>query len=322
MTVKNLLLLAVIVLFAANMGGSNFAVSFAAATGAKMVSRKIGGFLFVIFVGLGAFLVGEMVTKTLSQEIVPKALITFGTCLDILIAATVSLFVANLLHVPQSTSLVTVGSILGVGLYAGKVFWREFIFLVPFWVVIPIVGYIATYFLGRVIYPPRRHNFWIYEKVFNHHQRLRVFVIIASCYNAFAVGTNNVANAVGPLVGADIVPARLGLVLVAPLFGLGAVLFRGPLKMAGEDIVPLGVITGTILCIISGSLMIVASLLGIPQSFVMLKMASVFAIGSVKNGHKHTLSSPLTKKTAFTWAVTPVMATVVAYVLTMIRSRM
>ena len=235
--------------------------------------------------------------------------------LVILISATVSLFIANLLRVPQSTSLVTVASIVGVGLYYGNIYTKTFLYLVPFWLLFPVIGYFSTYFLGKLIYPPRRSNFWIYEKLVNHRKRLKLFVIIASCYNAFSVGTNNVANAVGPLVGAGILPETLGFMLIAPIFGLGSLTFPQSIKAVSRKVVPLGLLTATIVCIVTGTLMITASILGVPQSFVMIKLASVFAISGLKNGHKLTFNNPETKKTFLTWIITPIIAAISSFLL-------
>jgi len=298
------------------MGGGNFAASFAAAYGGKIITKKRAQILFAIFVFLGAILLGRPVAGTLENRIIPSEFINLEVVVIILISATVSLFIANLLHVPQSTSLVTVGSILGVGLYFGSIYTKTFLYLIPFWIFLPLIGYVLTYILGKFIYPPRKSNFWIYERLVNHTERLKAFVIIASCYNAFSVGANNVANAVGPLAGADIISKSLGLALIAPIFGLGSLVFHQSLKTTGEKIVPLGLLTATIICLVTGTLMITASLLGVPQSFVMIKVASVFAISGLKNGHKLTFANPVTKKTYLTWIITPVIAAIISFLLT------
>ncbi|MFH1784569.1 MAG: inorganic phosphate transporter [bacterium] len=305
-------------LFALNMGGSNFAASFAAAYGGKVISKARAQVLFGVFVFLGALILGGPVAETLSSKIIPADAMNFNTVMIILVSATASLFASNLLHVPQSTSLVTVSSILGVGIYYGNVQGKTLLYLVPFWILLPVTGYVLTYFLGRVVYPPRKSNFWIYEKLVNHSRKLKAFVVIASCYNAFSVGANNVANAVGPVAGAGIINKTLGLALVAPVFGAGGVVLHGSLETTSKKVVPLGLLTATIILLVTGTLMIVASLFGVPQSFVMIKVASVFAIGGLKNGHKLTFADPLTKKTYLTWVVTPVIALTVSFLLTQI----
>lgn len=314
--IKYSILTVLVILFALNMGGSNFAASFAAAYGGKIITKKRAQILFVLFVFIGAVSLGGPVSQTLGQDLIPPWLIQFDTLLIILISATASLFIANKLGVPQSTSLVTVAAILGVGVYFRNIDTKILSYLTSFWVILPVIGYILTYLLGKLVYPSRKSNFWIYEKLVNHRERLKTFVIIASCYNAFSVGTNNVANAVGPLFGAGIVDKATGLLLIAPIFGLGSLVFHKPLKTASEKIVPLGLLTATIVCLVTGTLMITASLLGVPQSFVMIKLAAMFAISGLKNGHKLTFSNPVIKKTYLTWIVTPLFAFSVSFLLT------
>jgi sulfate permease len=307
------------VLFALNMGGSNFGASFAAAYGGKIITKRRAQFLFIVFVFLGAILIGRPVAETLGTRIVPREFITPDIVLIILLSATVSLFIANGLHVPQSTSFVAIFAILGVGAYFKSVYAETFLYMLPFWVVLPVIGYLLTFFLGKIVYPPRRSNFWIYEKLVNNKNRLKAFIIVASCYNAFSVGTNNVANAVGPLAGAGIIDKALGLALIAPVFGLGSFLFPRSLDTAGQKIVPLGIFSATIICFVTGTLIIIASIFGVPQSFVMVKVAAIFAVSGLKHGHKETFSHPVTRKTYLTWIITPLIAFFISYALVWVR---
>lgn len=314
--IKGLILSAIIAFFAMNMGGGNFAASFAAAYGGRILTKGRAQVLFIIFVILGAVLVGRPVATTLGSRIIPVDLLTIDTVLIICFSATCCLFIANLLKVPQSTSMVSVGSIIGVGLFYKKVYVSTLMYIVPFWIIMPLLGYVLTYFIGRMIYPPRASNFWIYEKLVNHRKRLAFFVIMASCYNAFSVGTNNVSNVVGPLVGAGILDVLTGLAVLAPIFGMGGVVFGKVLTSASDEIIPLGLLTATIICFVCGSLMIVASILGVPQSFVMIKVAAVIAVSGLKDGHAITFRNPMIQKTCITWVVTPVISVFLSYALT------
>ncbi len=303
------------VLFALNMGSSNFAASFAAAHGGGILSERKARVLFCIFVFSGAVLMGEPVSETLNSRIIPVQLLNAESVLIVIFSATTTILLANIIHVPQSTSFVTVASISGVGIYHRQVFGSILLYLLAFWILFPLLGYIFSFLLGKIIYPPRKGNFRIYEKLVNHQDRLKNFVIAASCYNAFSVGANNVANAVGPLLGTGIFDKVTGLILISPLFGAGSFIFQKSLRTTGEKIVPLGILTATIICIVTGTLMIIASLWGVPQSFAMIKIASVTAIGGLKNGHRMTFSNPSTKKTYITWIVSPAISFCLSFLL-------
>lgn len=316
MAIKEFLLIGVVIFFAMNMGASGIAPTFSAVYGSRLINKKVAALLFTIFVILGAFTLGAKVAKTLGQGILPKGMINADVALVILASATLSLFLANLLAIPESTSMVTIGAVTGAGLYFRHIQLKTFLWLIPMWLAFPVISYLITYRLYKSIYPPHKGNLWLYQKIFSHEKKLRVLAIVVSCYGAFAVGTNNVANAVGPLSAAGVLDARLGLFLIAPLFGLGAFFFgRRNIETFGKEVVPLGLITSNIVCLVTGSLLILASSLGAPFPYVQLNALSIFAISCVKNGHKFTLGHHITRKTIMVWTLTPLLAACVAYTL-------
>ncbi|MCL4417939.1 MAG: anion permease [Actinobacteria bacterium] len=313
--VKIILLIAIVMFFAMNMGASGIVPSFSSTYGSGLISRKRALILFGLFVILGGVLLGRRVAFTLGKNLLPKGLVTFDVTMVILSAATLALFIANMLKIPQSTSQVTVGAIVGAGIYFKHLNLRMLVLkILPMWVILPLLSYALTLWIYRKIYPPERDNLHIYQKLFANEKKLRLSAIIVSCYVAFAIGTNNVGNAVGPLFGAGLIGINLGLFLVSPIFGLGAlVLGKGPLQTAGHEIVPLGLFSSTIVSFVTGTLLIFASILGIPQSLVQLSLASIFAISCVKNGHKFTLTHRITKRALSVWTLTPLLAISVSY---------
>lgn len=315
--IKPVILIGLVVFFAVNMGASGIAPAFAAAFGAKLIRRNRAIILFSIFVILGALALGRNVSFTLGKNLLPQEFLSFNTALVIITAAALSLFLANILKIPQSTSQVTVGAITGAGLYFKHLYFKVLLMkIIPMWIILPLAAYIFTFLLYRVIYPPRHDNLYIYEKLFAHDKKIKITGILVSCYVAFAIGSNNVANAVGPLFGAGIVSIIPGLIMVAPIFGIGAGLMgKGNLDTAGKEVVPLGILSSTIVSFVTASLLIVASSLGIPQSLVQLNLCSIFAISSLKNGHKYTIDSHIARKTFIVWAVTPLLSVAIAYLL-------
>lgn len=316
--IKILLLTITVIFFAINMGASGIAPSFAAAYGGKLIEKKRAIALFSVFVVIGACVLGSNVAKTLGSGLLPGRLINPDVVLIILASATISLFIANLAGVPQSTSQVTVFSIAGVGLFLGGLNINTIFFrIIPTWVILPLLAYAATFILYKKIYPPEHDNLHIYERVFANAKKIRATTIFVSCYVAFAIGSNNVANAAGPLYGAGILDAWLGLAMISPLFGLGAVLLgKKTIDTAGHEIVPLGLVSSTIVSFITATLLIIASCLGIPQSLVQLNIFSIFAISCLKNGHKDTIDYHVTKKTFKIWIITPLISLFISYLLT------
>lgn len=312
---KIVFLITVVAFFAINMGASGIAPTFSAVYGGGIIKRKWAVLLFTVFVILGALTLGRGVVKTLSQSILPVEFINADVALIILSSATLSLFLANLLGMPESTSMVTVGSVVGAGLYFKHIRIETFFWLIPVWIIFPLVSFALTIFLYRKIYPPRQGNLWLYEKILSGENKLRKLAVLISCYGAFAVGTNNVANAVGPLVGAKLISINTALFFIAPLFGLGAFFFgKRNIDTFGKEVVPLGLITSNLICMVTGSLLIIASSMGAPFPYVQLTGLSIFAISCVKNGHAVTLGHHITKRALMVWTLTPLLSVLVSYV--------
>lgn len=314
---KEIILAVVVIFFALNMGGSGVAPSFAAPLGAKLIKKKRALVLFGCFVIIGALSLGRNVALTLGRGLLPQEVMNFDVALIIILSATSSLFLANILKIPQSTSQVTVGAVVGAGLYFKRLYLKILLFkILPMWIILPLLAYILTFLLYNKIYPPEHDNLHIYQKIFAHGKKLRLSSLAVSCYVAFAIGTNNVANAVGPLAGAGILGIAPGLILIAPLFAVGAgIIGKGPLETAGSEIVPLGLFSSTLVSFVTATLLIFASMLGIPQSLVQLNLCSIFAISCVKNGHRHTLDHHITQKTFMVWTLTPLLSIGVSYLL-------
>ncbi|MDO8603721.1 MAG: inorganic phosphate transporter [Candidatus Omnitrophota bacterium] len=315
--IKYIILIFVMVFFSLNMGASGIAPSFASTYGARLIKKKTAIFLFSFFVILGAVILGRNVAITLGKDLLPKEVMRFDVVLVVLVAGALSLFLANVLRIPQSTSQVTVGAIVGAGLYFRQINLKVLCFkILPAWVILPLVSYFLTLLIYRAIYPPKHDNFHIYEKIFANEKKMKIAALVVSAYVSFAIGTNNVANAVGPLSGAGLIGIGAGLLIIAPFFGIGAFLMGdGPLETAGKEIVPLGLMSSTLVSFVTATLLIVASIIGIPQSLVQLNLAAIFAISCLKNGHKYTWDQHIVKKTFFVWTITPLLSVAVSYLL-------
>ena len=143
--------------FAMNMGASGFAPSMAAAYGARFLSRLQCVAFFALFVMLGAIMAGGRVVDTISSDILPGGVFDVNVALVVMVTATATLLVANLLKIPQSTSQVTVCSLVGVGIYTGGLSGAPFKLMIPLWFILPFAAYLITLVLGRLAYPRLRH---------------------------------------------------------------------------------------------------------------------------------------------------------------------
>ncbi len=311
-----ILLFAVSVFWAMNMGASGLSASFHATYGSGILSRGTSIILFTACVSVGAVLVGPRVAQTIRSALIPEDLITPVVAVVILSGAAIALFTANVLRVPQSTTFLTVGSFLGTGLYFERFFPRTIVIIVINQLVLSAAAYFLTYFFMRFLYPPRRLNLRIYELLFQNRRKLALLSVAASCYTAFGIGTNNVPNVAGPLAGAGVLSPFLGLLLFSPVFGAGAYFFgRGVLEAAGKEIVPIGHFSAAVTSILTTSLVVTASLAGLPVSFVVISSMSMLAMRTVKDeiGHAWSMSQPVSRRIFLVWIITPGFAVAAAF---------
>ncbi len=305
-----LLALVLAAFFAMNMGGSGLSPSFAAPYGAGAIGKRRAALLFGLFVLFGAFIAGGKVVTTISRGIVPQDFIDPKVAFIVLLSAAISLFIANILRVSVSTSSVTVFSLIGVGLYFRELYTSTLLRIFSFWLILPFLAYTLTYLLGKFILPWEKKP-WIKK----HGHFLKIFVLATGCYVAFSIGSNNVANAVGPLIASGILNKELGFLLIAPFFGLGGLLFRRTLETVGKEITPLGMLGAAINGIVIGSLLLLSSIFGMPEPMVMLGATSIMGIGSVNSGHKFIITHQVVRKILSLWVISPLISLTVTYLL-------
>ncbi|MCM8819522.1 MAG: anion permease [Candidatus Omnitrophica bacterium] len=311
-----LFLIIISIFWALNMGASGLAVSFAPSVGSNIIKKNMAVVLFTIFVFIGAFFIGEKVAKTLSSKIISPEFVTQPVVLTILFSACISLFLSNILKVPQSTSIIIVGSFIGAGLYFKSLNLSLIRYLIFIWINISILSYFLTYFIVCKIYPPRQKNLRYYEKFLYHQHKLKKWTLFSNLYSAFGIGTNNVANVVGPLMAANIINASAGFLIFSLLFGLGGfILGRGVLNTVSKEIVPLGTLSALIVSLVVSTFIILSSFLGLPAPYVQLSSFSILAIHTAKEekNHSQTLAHSITKKILKVWVLTPILSIIICY---------
>lgn len=308
-SLANALLVVFSFFFALNMGGTGFSPSFSAALGARLVSRIGAVLLFAVFVGIGSLVVGGHVVKTLGAGFVPAGTIDRTTALFLITAAALTLSIANIVRVPQSTAWVTVFSLISLGLMKGNLNGHTIIYkLLPAWLSIPAISFGLTWLVARRLYPLRGWNYRLYEHLTKHEWKLRALVIASSCYVALGVGANNVANVVAPLSTAGVFDVQTGMLLFTPVFALGGFVFSRTAMSIGNEVVPLGLYSATIINVVVGTLILISARLGIPQSLVHAQTLAVFAIAYAKEGSYELARHPMVRKITVLWIVSPLIA--------------
>lgn len=307
-------LVALSILFALNMGGSGIAPVFSAEYGAGVISKKAACLLFAFFVLLGAYFLGFRVVRVISGGLINQDLINITAGIIIFTATTISLFLSNLFKIPASTSQITVFSIVGYGFFYGSVKWDIFKMMIPLWLVLPVLSFIFSYFLGKYLYPKIKN--W-------SHKSIKFWDIATSCYTAFSIGSNNVANASGVLEGAGVLSSKAATFMLAPFFGAGGFLLgRGNLESIGKKVTVLDLVSAGLISLITGTLLIAASLIGLPQSLVQLNAFSIFGFGVAQKGKgMRKLGRRVIKKSFIIWTASPALGFTISFLMTYLMNR-
>ncbi len=316
---------------AVNMGGSGTAPAFSAAYGANVLKQTLIPGLFGIMVLAGALIAGKEVSLTLGEGLLDHSFFTPLNTSIILLSVGLSLLIANLIGVPQSTSQATVLSIAGAataldGLNIDKLFYE----IIPTWVILPIIAFLIMLFLSKWILPLLKKK--VFTDDYSHlreHKGLKGLLILSSLYVAFSIGANNVANAAAPIasltaneIGQEAIQNFLPIIIlsvliVAPCFAIGSSLLGHKVtKKTGKDIIEVSPFYATIIAMITASLLLLASVTkGIPTSLVQLNGAAFIALSVSKSGFKNTFSNKTVKRFFTVWAIAPVFAFILTYAL-------
>ncbi len=310
-------------LLAITMGGSGTGPSFSAAYGANIIRKSLIPGLFGLMVFLGAIFAGKGTAETIGKGLLAPEMMSFPVVSIILFSVAVSLLIANLSGIPQSTSQSTVLAVVAPALYFNDLNSQKlFLEIIPAWFILPVVSFILSFIIGKYIYRPMKKKGLTMSGQQNIKPIWDGLIILMSLYVAFSIGSNNVANASGPIATMTANELNISLdknfllimilstLVVAPCFGIGSSIFGHKIvENTGKEIVLFGRFEAVIIAFVSGSLLLFASLSnGIPSSLVQLNVASILGIGVAKLGPKSIFSKTEVKKFFLIWIIAPAIA--------------
>lgn len=224
-----------------NIGANDLANSMGTSVGSGALSIKqviiIAGILELV----GALFFGDRVTSRIAKGIVPidqimavdPNIVVVGSLAAILAAGFWITF-ATFYQMPVSTTHSIVGAVTGFGIIStyyldsftlNQIEWIVLAKIVISWVTSPLLGAAIAFIIFTLI------RFLLLGKVSDPYGLERKFVymqIFSACFVAFAHGSNDVANAVGPIsaamAAADIIPYGTIPIWVLAIGGLGIIL--------------------------------------------------------------------------------------------------
>ncbi|MCD4833310.1 MAG: inorganic phosphate transporter family protein [Bacteroidales bacterium] len=318
------------IFLAINMGGSGTAPSFSAAYGANIIRKALIPGLFGVMVFIGAIVGGKETAKTVGKGLLDPEMMNFIIVSIILLSVAISLLIANVFGIPQSTSQATVMAVIAPAIYFHSLNTDKLFFeILPTWFIMPIISFVLAFLIGKYIYKPIRKRGYTISRKVNESYVLKGLIILMSLYVAFSIGTNNVANAVGPLAtmaSNEINIAEdyfvhvmiLATLIIAPSFGIGSSIFgHKVVKNTGKEIVLFGRIEAVIIAFLSASLLLTASLIkGVPTSLVQINVGAIIGIGVAKLGFKNIFRKTEVNRFFVMWVVAPIIAFTISLFLT------
>ena len=285
-----------------NVGGSTTGPAFGPAVGAEAISKPLAAFLMTVFFFVGGWTIGRRVVDTLGNELVTNpAIFTLEASIGVLFFIGFALFVGNLFGVPASTSMTAVGAIAGLGVARNALNWTVLGEIAIWWLVAPVIGFWVSLVIGRYFYA-RLHALIAMERTAgdlltvdrsgavpvpraaantNRGELYGVVTVVAiGCLMAFSSGTSNVANAIAPLVGSGELAMNPAILLACAAVGVGAfTIARRTLDTMGSDITELPLTAAIVVAVVSATLVIFLSAIGIPASFVVIATMSIVGLG-------------------------------------------
>jgi len=287
-----------------SLGANDAANVFGTAVSSRMLKFWTAAILAAAFVLVGALVAGRSGIETLqglTQFTANQAIIA-----SVAAACTVTLM--TLLGLPVSTSQAVVGAILGVGLLNRQLNFAGLEKVVVCWVGTPVGGLV----LGIIVYKllaaiANSMNL----NIFQSDILLRLCLIVAGSYGAFALGANNVANVTAVFVGAGMLNLSAATLIGGLSIGLGILTFsRGVMETVGKKLVKLDPFSALVVVLAHAVTVHIYALIGVPVSTSQAVIGAVLGVGIIKG--VNTIKRKTLLHIFLAWFLTPFVASLFA----------
>ncbi|NIM05667.1 MAG: hypothetical protein GTO55_05605, partial [Armatimonadetes bacterium] len=163
-----------------------------------------------------------------------------------------------------------------LGLFYGAVNTHLFTTVVGWWIATPLLALSLSFLIGRFFYPSLLHAFGRLRSEKAVQRVLAWTVTLSSCWMAFAAGSNSLAKALGPAVGAGIFQPTTGAILGGLAMALGVLVLGGRMiNIVGKEITSICPLCAAFVQVISASIVFAASRYGMPVSLAEIVTCSV-----------------------------------------------
>ena len=287
-----------------SLGANDAANVFGTAVSSRMVKFWTAAILAATFVLTGAMIEGQSGIETLQN------LTTFTSNQAIVasVAAAITVTLMTLLGLPVSTSQAVVGAILGVGLLNRQLDFAGLGKVVVCWLGTPVGGIVLAIIVYKLLAAIANS---MNLNIFQADILLKLCLILAGSYGAYALGANNVANVTAVFVGAGMLSLSAAVLIGGLSIALGILTFsRGVMETVGKKLVRLDPFSALVVVLAEAITVHIYALIGVPVSTSQAVIGAVLGVGIIKGVntiHRRTLGHIF-----LAWFITPFVATLFA----------
>jgi PiT family inorganic phosphate transporter len=288
-----------------SLGANDSANVFGTGVTTGTVKYRTAILLTAFFVLLGALLEGPKCMRTvghLSRLMPPEA---FWCAL----AAAMIMTALTYLAIPASTSQAIVGAVIGAGIISNSADFSMLYKIVSCWVFTPVCGMIVAYCLHRIF------GYFLDRTRMSLARRNLLYsagILVAGCYGAYSLGSNNVANVTGVYVGSgNLSPGTASLIGGLSIASGVLTYSRKVMMTVGKGIVPLDPFSALVVVLAGAITLHVFTQIGVPVSSSQAVVGAVLGVGVV--GGVKTVSFKMLGKISLGWILTPIAAGLLVY---------
>ncbi|MEJ2664080.1 MAG: inorganic phosphate transporter [Spirochaetia bacterium] len=287
------------------LGRNDSSNIFGPAIAAKALKLSHAVILCASFVIIGSMLQGAGGFATLGSLTSLSVSMAFITSLSSAFTVTAM----NLLKLPASTSQAMVGSLLCAGLLQRKLNMLDLDKVLLCWVATPLAAACLAYagykLIGLLINA-------LPINIFTQDRLVRIGLICAGAYSAYALGANNVANVTGVYVASSLLEPRLAALLGGVCIALGVFSFSKKVMLTvGKRLVALDSYSAFITVLAVGLTVHFFAFVGVPVSTSQAVIGAVLGIGLLKG--VQTINLKILFLVLFGWIGTPLIAMLLTF---------
>lgn len=258
------------------IGANDTANAFGPQVGARIVPYRRAVILVAVFAFLGAVVEGYKIFPTLGG----LTRLTLEMGVGAVLGAGVSVNLMTRLGLPVSTSHSIVGALVGVGLFEMAGFNPQMLAKVGIsMATAPIGAATFAYTLYRLL--ERTTN--RISSAFLFQRSVTYIAVGVGCYAAYAMGANNVGNAMAPYVAVGALGPGLAVTLGGAAMAVGALTYsRNVMMVVGTQITALDPVSAMVATLATALTVHLFTQWGIPVSTSQAIVGAVVGVGLTK----------------------------------------